>query len=199
MEFSLARPDVVRAINQRWLLKAWIHDKGSHRIPLWQSVDAEDLSRLAGSLSILQVVGVNGGTRFLIRFHGKAIAEAYGSPDCTGKYLDEVVPGNDGTAAHLAPYQQALESGQPIYTIHDVTGRDRRLVHYERLLLPYGRDGKNVDHILAAFEFVCTDGGFDRQALMKMPAIPPALRLSAKIAPSAWAPGLPDAARGERR
>jgi len=183
MEFSVARPDVIRAVSQRWLLKAWIHDKKANRIPLWQGVNADDLSRIAGNLSILQAVGGNGSVRFLIRFHGKAIAEAYGSSDCTGKYLDEVIPASDGTIAHLTPYHRALDSGQPIYTIHDVTGRDRRVVHYERLLLPYGRDGQTVDHILAAFEFVCADGGFDRQALMKMPAMPPTLRLSAVIAP----------------
>lgn len=184
MEFSVARPDVVRAINQRWLLKSWNRERGAHRIPLWQAVIAEDLSRVAAHLSILQVSGSDGAARFLIRFHGEAIAQAYGSPDCCGKYLDEVIPAA-GQDKHLAPYYRALDSGHPAYTIHDVTDRDGRLVHYERLLLPYGRDGDSVDHILAAFEFVSPDGAFNRQALMKSPAAPPLLRFSATITPQA--------------
>ena len=186
MQFTVARPDVVRAINQRWLLKSWNRERGAHRVPLWQTVIAEDLSRVASYLSILQVSGADGATRFLIRFHGEAIAQAYGSPDCTGKHLDEVVPAA-GRDKHLAPYHRTLQSGHPVYTIHDVTDRDGRLVHYERLLLPYGRDGKAVDHILAAFEFVSPDGAFDRQALMKSPKAAPVLRLSATIEPQTQA------------
>ena len=180
MEFSAARPDVVRAINQRWLLKSWNRDKGAKRVPLWQAVIAEDLSRVAANLSILQVSGRSEAARFQIRFHGAAIAQAYGSPDCTGKYLDEVMPAVT-QAKHLAPYHRALASGHPVYTIHDVTDRGGRLVHYERLLLPYGRDGEHIDHILAAFEFISPDGGFDRQSLMNSPATAPVLRLSATI------------------
>ena len=177
MEFSAARPDVVRAINQRWLLKTWHREKGAHRVPLWRDVIAEELSRVAAQISILQVVGGEGAARFLIRFHGDLIAQAYGSADCRGKQLDEIVP-----AGHLAPYHRVMESGQPVYTIHEVTDRDGRPVNHERLLLPYGRDGQTVDHILAMFEFVCADGTFIRQSLMKTPRTQPLLRLSAIIA-----------------
>src|SRR5215831_5992906 len=153
MQFTVARPDVVRAINQRWLLKSWNRDKGTHRVPLWQALIADDLSRVAAHLSILKVCGKDNAARFQIRFHGAAIAHAYGSPDCIGRHLDEIVATAD-QAAHLAPYHRALQSGHPVYTIHDLVDRNGRLVHYERLLLPYGRDGTCVDHILAAFEFV---------------------------------------------
>lgn len=180
MEFSVARPDVVRAINQRWLLGAWNRSKGSLRIPSWQGVQAEDLSRVAAQLSILEVDASSGAPRFRIVFHGEAIAQAYGSVDCRGKYLDEVVP-VAGSAKHLAPYHRAVSGGQPVYTVHDLKDRDGRLVHYERLLLPYSRDGESVDHILAVFEFVCPDGAFQHQALLTTLAAPPLLRLSATI------------------
>ena len=180
MEFSAARPDVVRAINQRWLLKIWHKEKGSHRIPLWRDVIAEELSRVAAQLSILQVVGFEGAARFLICFHGDLIAQAYGSADCRGKHLDEFVPAE--TSGHLAPYHRALESGQPVYTIHQLSDREGRPVNYERLLLPYGRDGQTVDHILVMFEFVCADGAYVRQSLMKTSGTQRLLRLSATIA-----------------
>jgi hypothetical protein len=81
----------------------------------------------------------------------------------------------------------AVQSGCLVYTIHDVTDRDRRTVHYERLLLPFGRDGRLVDRILASFEFVCTEGAFNRTALMVSQTTPPKLKLSATIEPQALA------------
>jgi hypothetical protein len=149
-------------------------------------MEAVDLSRAAANLSILDVSGDGGTARFLIRSHGETIGQVYGSSDCRGKYLDDIIP-----AAHrvegLAPYHRALEIGRPVYTIHDLTDRNGRLVHYERLLLPYARDGQNIDHILASFEFICPDGAFDSRDLMKSPAAPPLLRLSATIGPHALA------------
>ena len=54
-------------------------------------------------------------------------------------------------------------------------------MQYERLLLPFARDGRRVDRILAAFEFICADGGFDLKDLMVSQSVPPALRFSAAI------------------
>lgn len=180
MQFSVARPDVVRAINQRWLLKSWKRNQGPHRVPRWQVVEAEDLSRVAANLSFLEVSGGDGTARFRVLFHGVTIGQVYGSSDCHGEYLDQIIP----AARHaegLAPYHRAQETGSPVYTIHDVTDRNGRLVYYERLLLPYTSDGHTIDRILAAFEFVCPDGAFDSNALMKSPAAPPTLRMSATI------------------
>jgi len=184
MSFSLARPDVVRAVNQRWLLKLWNRHKGMHRVPQWRSVEVENLSRVAANLSILEVDSGNGTARFMVSFHGEIIGQIYGASDCRGKYLDEIIP----VARHaegLAPYHRVLETGCPVYTVHDVTDRNARLVYYERLLLPYSLDGRTVSQILASFELVCPDGAFDPVALMKSPATPPVLRLSATIEPQA--------------
>lgn len=181
-QFSAARPDVVRAINQRWLLKFWKRQLGVHRVPLWQAVEAEDLTRLSDNLSFLDVSGGNANARFMITFHGATIAQVYGSPDCRGKYLDQVIPAANHSTG-LAPYHQTLSSGRPVYTIHDVTDRAGRLIHFERLLLPFSNDGEHVDRILASFEFICMDGAFDGNALMKSQTGAPTLRLSATIEP----------------
>jgi hypothetical protein len=180
MDFSVARPDVVRAINQRWLLKFWMRHLGVHSVPQWQAVEAEDLSRMSANLSFLDVIARAGSARFQIHFHGATIGQVYGSADCRGKYLDEIIP-TAGHADGLAPYRQAVHGACPVYTIHDVTDRTGRLVHYERLLLPFAADGRTVDRILASFEFICADGAFDGRALMKSQAAPPTLRLSATI------------------
>jgi hypothetical protein len=189
MQFSAARPDVVQAINQRWLLKFWRQHMGAHRVPQWQAIEAEDLSHMSANLSFLDVIGGNSGNgdlRFRIRFHGELVGKVFGSPDCRGLFLHESKP-EPARAQALAPYRRAVASGRPVYLVHDVADRQGRLVHYERLLLPFARDGANVDRILASFEFICADGAFDGHALMTTLAAPPALRLSATIEPQALA------------
>lgn len=184
MNFSVARPDVVRAINQRWLLKFWMRHLGDHSVPQWQAVEAENLTVMSTNLSFLDVTGGGGKARFQIRFHGATIAQVYGADDCRGKYLDEIMPAARN-AEGLAPYRHAVHSGRPVYTIHDVTDRNGRLVHFERLLLPFAADGRTVDRILASFEFICADGAFDGRALMTSQSTPPTLRLSVTIGPAA--------------
>lgn len=180
MQFEPSRPDVVRAVNQRWLLKFWTSHLDGRRVPRWQTIEAERLSGMQQNLSFLDVVADGQGQpRFLIRFHGEMIRRAYGSPDGRGRYLDEIVP-PAACPTGLAPYAQAAHGGLPVYTILDVTDRQGRLVHTERLLLPFARDGETVDRILAAFEFFCADGAFDCDALMQA-GREPTLRLSATI------------------
>ena len=184
MQFSEARPNVVRAINQRWLLNFWTRHLESRRVPLWQAIEAEDLSRISDNLSFLDVIGENESLRFQIRFHGAMVGQVFGAADCRGIFLYESVP-EPARLQKLAPYRQTVESGRPVYTIHDITDREGRLVRYERLLLPFARDGENVDRILTSFEFICEDGAFVSHELITAPAKPPALRLSATIAPHA--------------
>jgi hypothetical protein len=180
MQFSVARPDVIRAINQRWLLKFWQRQLGRHRVPRWQAAEAEDLSHLSDNLSFLDVIGGEHGLRFQIRFHGAVIGQVFGSPDCRGLFLHEGRP-EPARAQALAPYRQAVTTGGPVYLIHDLVDAQGRLVHCERLLLPFSRDGESVDRILASFEFICPDGAFDSRDIMAPSAAVPALRLSATI------------------
>ena len=58
-------------------------------------------------------------------------------------------------------------------------------MHYERLLLPFARDGRAVDRILASLEFFCPDGACDLDALMSSQAMAPAPRITATIEPRA--------------
>src|SRR5215207_530077 len=123
MDFKAARPDVVRAINQRWLLKFWKRHQGTSRIPRWQAVEAENLTRVSANLSLLDVSGQGDAARFQIRFHGETIAKVYGSADCRGQYVDDIIPAKNHPTG-LAPYHQTLKTGCPVYTIHDVTDRN---------------------------------------------------------------------------
>ncbi|MFN3655760.1 MAG: hypothetical protein ACK4UO_00730 [Pseudolabrys sp.] len=180
VEVPVARADAVRAINQRWLLKLWQRHLGEHHVPQWQSVEAENLVKISATLSLLDVTATASGTRYLIRYHGATIGEVYGSSNCRGRFLDEIIP-RERCAIALAPYNHAVKAGRPVYTIHDVKDRDKRVVHFERLLLPFGRDGQGVDRVLASFEFVCPDGAFTAAGLLSAQIEPPNLRFCAEI------------------
>jgi hypothetical protein len=164
------------------LLKFWNRHLGEHRVPRWQAITAENLTRMADNFSFLDVTGGEGSVRFLIRFYGATIIRVYGLSDPRGRYLDEVAR-TANCLTGLKPYYRAMETGRPVYTIHDFADRDGRLVHSERLLLPFSSDGERVDRLLAAFEFIAPDGAFDQRDLLTLRTAPPALRLSATIAP----------------
>jgi hypothetical protein len=186
MQFSNGRPDLIRAINQRWLINFWKRCLGAEAVPLWQKVEAEDLTRIAANLSFLDVDTGGYSERYLIRLSGATIARVYGKTDCRGKYLDEVIPPAHYEQAQK-PYRQSVATGCPVYTIHDVTDSSGRVVHYERLLLPFSSDGQRVDRILASFEFICVDGAFDGHELLKTQNSRPVLKLSATIERAAMA------------
>jgi len=181
MEFPVRRPDVVRAVNQRWLLNLWQSHRGANRVPTWQSVVVEKLSGQSAHLSMIAVSGDGDAARFQVRFNGTVIGQAYGAADQRGKYIDEMMPPVLRTEG-LPPFRQAARDGCPIYTIHDLTDRNGRIVHYERLLLPFAGDGRKVDRVLVSSEFVCLDGAFDGHNIMHIQAAPPALQLAVKIA-----------------
>ncbi len=179
MHFTLARPDAVRAINQRWLLKFWMRHLDGARVPRWQAVAPEELASIADSLSLLSVSGGQ-PLRFQIRYHGRMVAKVYGGIDYRGRHLDEVIqPERRETA--LAPYVHAVRTGAPVYTIQDVNDAAGRVIHFERLLLPFAHDGETVDRVLSALEFVCADGNFDAQALLSAPTSARTLRLAVTI------------------
>ncbi len=180
MNFSIARPDVVRAINQRWLIKSWMQHLGQQRVPQWQTIEGQRLAIMSSNISFLDVIGSGDNVRLKVRFHGSNVATIWGLTDYRGKYLDEVMSA-ERHAEGLPPYLHAISSGRPVYTIYDVCDCKDRLVHFERLLLPFAADGRTVDRILASFELVSEEGAFDIQGLMKSQSTPPALKMAVMI------------------
>jgi len=183
MHFTPSRPEVVRSINQRWLLSYWNRQRGDALLPIWQGLDAEELARISDTLTFQDVVATDSGPRFLIRFHGARIGEAYGA-NCQGKYLDEILPEAFRQPA-LATYYHVIATKQPVYAIADTRDRHGRLVHYERLLLPFSRDGIEADRILASLETVSPEGAFENRDIFKAPKAPPAYSLCVTISRTA--------------
>ena len=60
--------------------------------------------------------------------------------------------------SRIATYRQLLSSKGPVYTVSDMRDPAGRIVHHERLLLPFGMAAREVDHILASLEAASPEG-----------------------------------------
>lgn len=134
---------------------------------------------MSADLAFFDVIEDAGRVRYLSRFRGAHIDEAFGRPE-KGKFLDEILPPSYREDA-LATYQQVLVTRLPVYTVSDRRDCHGRIVHYERLLLPFSRDSSAVDRILISMEAVSPEGSFEHRDLMTSPTKRPAFALCATI------------------
>jgi hypothetical protein len=167
MHFTKSGPEVVQAVNQRWLLKRWNELRNGAALPLWQDLPFEDLKRIEDTLMFCDLVADAGNGRFLIRGLGARLALSYGG-DFQGRYLDEALPEIWRDNA-LKTYRKAIESKLPVYNAVDTHDRDGCLVHLERLLLPFSHDGVTADRILASIETLSLEGKFEQENLGRSP------------------------------
>jgi len=134
---------------------------------------------MADNLGYAEVVGTEDEHRLLLRLQGARMAESHGGYG-VGKFLDEIL-----TSPYLessqATCRQTIKTKLPIYTIVDLRDCNQRIVHYERLLLPFGQDGVHVDGIMASIETVSPEGNFENRDLLNPPTKKPAIALCTMI------------------
>ena len=165
MQFESANPTVVKSIRQRDLLNTWLRLYArEQKMP---AMDEYKPARIEDELPDLVYMTVQLGenpARLVIDSDGTRMSSAYGHTG-KGRNLDEYL------GARLAPivmpfYYECIARGLPAYTIANIDDIYGRIVAYERLLLPFARDGK-VSHIIASLKTICEDGGFEIKNLMR--------------------------------
>ena len=179
VQFELRRPDVIRSVGQRCLLGWWNRLRAAARLPLQAALDTEDLADYAPDMMFCDVVRAAGRARLKVRVVGTRLGAAYGRT-WLGGFLDEVMP------EHLRPsvavsYGKVVETGQPLYSIIETCDRGGHPVTYERLLLPFSRDGAGVDRVVTSVEMISVDGAFESRNLMIKKNAPPVFRIQAVI------------------
>jgi hypothetical protein len=180
MQFTTARPDIVRSVRHSFLLSYWNRLRGPARLPSWKNIAAEDLKGHVDSLMFCDVEESAGdGFRLLIRYRGARITEVYG--ECEYHYLDETLPPLLRSAT-LETYRHAVENAQPVYTVVATRDRTGCPVDFERLLLPFSRDGTTVDRIVSALEWISIENGFERRELLRTQVAAPTYSVCAAIA-----------------
>jgi hypothetical protein len=74
-----------------------------------------------------------------------------------------------------------MNGKMPVYTVSDMRDPAGRIVHHERLLLPFSLGGGETERILASIEAASPEGPFELRDLMKSPIRPPVIALCATI------------------
>jgi hypothetical protein len=176
MEFMQSGPDIVRSEHQRWLLDYWASQRGAGSPPIWRGLKSNDFAIPFDHLAWMEVVEEDGAARFLMRFHGPRLAVMLGSIEGEGKFIDDFLPPSYLGSA-VATYREVVRTRRPVYTVADMRDPTGRIVHHERLLLPFSTDGTRVDRILASIEPRSPEGPLELRDLMKSPARGPVIAL----------------------
>lgn len=154
----------MKSIRQRDLLNGWLRLYA--RAQAVPHVDEYQPERIEDETPDLVHYAVEAGEppRLTIQSEGTRMAQAYGH---TGKDRDLV----DYLGPRLAPvvipvYYHCIACRLPVYTIAHIDDIYGRQVAYERLLLPFAKEGCIV-HIVASLKTICEDGHFELKNLMR--------------------------------
>jgi len=180
MEFMQSGPEIVRSDHQRRLLDDWASKRNAGSPPIWRGLNSNDFAIPFDYLAWMEVVEEDGALRFLMRFHGPRLAVALGSIEGEGKFIDDFLPPSYLGSA-VATYREVVRTNKPVYTVSDMRDPAGRIVHHERLLLPFSTDGAKADRILASIEPASPEGPFELRDLMKSPVRAPVIALCTTI------------------
>jgi hypothetical protein len=152
IEFDRVYPWAVKSRRQSELLTAWLQLRPPRdALPALADFDTA-LRRYPDQdeLTIYDVVSGDAGPRYLIVKEGFAFKRSLDRTG-TGRFLDEVLP---EMAWHTARpnYDTCVQQRLPVYALFSVFEHDEENIVYERLLLPFGSDGQQVNAILSSLK-----------------------------------------------
>ena len=170
IEFASADPSVVRAVRQRELLNAWLRAHGGRQgLPLRSDYQPDRIADELVDMMEFDVHGEGEQARFLITQEGARLTATYGSEHVepakrTNRWLDDAI-GAERYARVVCLYRACIAYKRPAFSISMVQDADGKDVAYERLLLPFGRDGR-VEQIVGSYKTISIEGGFKVKNLM---------------------------------
>jgi hypothetical protein len=142
---ELAAVELERAVAA--LRALWGRLKGDAQVPLRSVFDPEVLKPWLPNIVIVEALGPP--TRFRVRLAGTA-AVGFAGRDFTDRFLDEVIPPAH-YAATIAPYVQAMASGQPVeddILREQFIAPDGTSLPVRRLVMPCSSDGHTIDRFV---------------------------------------------------
>jgi hypothetical protein len=173
MEFASANPSVVRSIQQRVLLNAWLRALRKPRpLPALADFQPDGIGDELADMMGFDVQGLEADVetaRFLITQEGSRLTAFYGSEHIeparrTNRYLDDAI-GAERYRRVVSCYRECLARRRPTYSISLLDDPDGKEVSYERLLLPFG-SGDRVEQIIGSYKAISIEGGFTINNLM---------------------------------
>jgi hypothetical protein len=171
MHIRSADRSVVKAIRQRSLLTEWSRrrlacDGG---LPSFDSFCPAFFEEEKGDMLIYEVADTSPQPRLIIRYDGQRLSQAYAKVG-KGSALQDVM-GPKRAAVILPLYYACLQRRLPFYSICAAIDVNGTQVDFERLLLPFGTDGRVTD-LIASLKTISVDGSFEQKQLLRTDEAP---------------------------
>ncbi len=155
MLFKFATPEAIKSVTQRALASYWDHLAAGRAFPAFREFKPEASSHDPKQLVVWNIEGAGRLLKFRALYQGENVAEVFNS-SWAGKTMEQVVPMSLRRIT-LDAAKQCAASGCLIYAIFSTVDANDQRIDCERLLLPFGRDGK-VEQLLGSLQLKSTQG-----------------------------------------
>lgn len=123
----------------------WHGRKIGDAVPLRSDIEPTKIPAILPWLMILEVIEIEGVTRFRYRLTGTGCREIFGI-DFTGKLLGEALT-PEGAEIRRREFLSVIDSRQPIYSWSELPIAERDFMKVYRGAFPVSCDGERVDQI----------------------------------------------------
>ena len=171
MQLRSADRSIVKAIRQRGLLTEWSrrHLEAGGRLPSLDSFRPAFLEEEKGDMLMYEVADASAEPRLIISYDGQRLRQAYAKVS-KGSALQDVM-GPRRAAVILPIYYACIQRRLPVYSICAATDVNGTQVDFERLLLPFGTNGRVTD-LIASLKTISVDGSFEQKQLLRTDEAP---------------------------
>jgi hypothetical protein len=170
MNIRSADPSVVKAIRQRVLLTEWLRQHAAAGgLPSFAHYCPSDFDEEKRDMLMYEVADASASPRLVISYDGQRLSQAYNTVG-KGRALQDVM-GPKRAAAILPLYYACVQRRLPVYSVCAATDVNGTHVDFERLLLPFGKDGRVTD-IVASLKTISLEGSFEQKQLLRADEAP---------------------------
>src|ERR1700737_14313 len=181
MLFEFATPEAIKSVTQRALASYWDQLAAGRAFPAFTEFKPEASSHDPKQLVVWNIEGAGRLLKFRALYQGENVAEVFNS-SWAGKTMEQVVP-MCLRRISLDAAKECAASGCIVYAIVSTVGANGQRIDCERLLLPFGRDGK-VEQILGSLQLKSVQGAVRRTKVLGNFQLQADVLFSGKIASS---------------
>ncbi len=195
MLFKFAAPEAIKSVTQRALASYWDRLAGGRAFPAFTEFEPDATGHDPKQLVVWNIEGAGRLQKFRALYQGDNVAEVFNS-NWAGKTMEQVVPMSLRRIT-LDAAKECAASGCLIYAIFSTVDANDQRIDCERLLLPFGRDGK-VEQLLGSLQLKGSQGGVRRTKVLADFQLQAEVLFSGKIASGfTRAPGVDPATDGQ--
>jgi hypothetical protein len=179
MLFKFATPEAIKSVTQRALASYWDQLAAGRAFPAFTEFKPEASGHDPKQLVVWNIEGAGRLLKFRALYQGENVAEVFNS-SWAGKTMEQVVPMSLRRIT-LDAAKECAASGCLIYAIFSTIDAHDQRIDCERLLLPFGRDGK-VEQLLGSLQLKSSQGGVRRTKVLGAFQLQADILFSGKIA-----------------